>query len=901
MPCHLSTPRAEPRSLASVSLPSSLPPNRWKFLAFRLILAALVVYLLVADNQQYFFHTPLAETGDPAANSLSVLRAEHNAQLYGPYSRWGFDHPGPALFYSEALGEKTLYQSLHLTPAPFNAQVLVVLGLLASFFAAGVGVAARWVRGGVFIVLALLLAALHFTAVGGSFLLLGTWSAYVIPLIFFCLLLAAASVAAGEGADLPLLVLAGGFLVHLHVAQPLFVGPMFLLAYVGLWWSCWRRGRQAADPAIVPVNLSKGNDPTAPTPVAAIPQKVSRLPWRVFRRSHWLAILLAFFFVLPILVDLIFPHGNFHRILEHLRTHKGERHTFNDSLDYFLHFATYYPSLPYAKGTFEGAATLKASQDFLLHHPRTLLLWLGALLSPLLPLAARLWRGKEPVLLGDVAGSTATPEDYVSPAGRWRFLGWLWLVWIVSVGLTLYWGTIQDGEMFYFNAWFDYSIWLVLALLAAGSVADALDAALFRSERAGLWKTGAILACLGLTAAVLVRHPERFHAGDGAEEWAQVQQRAVAEAFTTEPAGTARAKLLVFPADYWENATGIAVQLTRAGRPAYVLPDWEFMFGAGHGFPNWEGLLSQPAETNLDFEVWHVVSNKGAAGNDAARPLMMLDAALVPNGLPIDPAKDAAIRWQGDAVNAPDFTGQGWVGPDTFTSRKDAVVQFRPVPVPADATVRITFDFVEFPFKNRHASERMELRFNGNDLGTLTFTEGAAEPQHVTVPAALWNRYQAVLLTMKFPDAVSLHDTGEAGDMRPFAVDARQMAFSLEAGAEKAIPVATLPTPTPESPAATPELSPSPVPEATPTPEPMVTPEPTATPEFSLTPTETPVVTPAEPLPTPATEMPTETPAPSPAPEPTANLEPTVSPAVSPTPADATETPPPESTPDASA
>lgn len=809
----------------------------------RIALTAVFVYLLVLVNSRYFFHTELYETGDSAANTLSVLRAEHGQELYGPYSRWEFHHPGPALFYSEGWGEFLFYRALHLMPTPFNAQMLVVMGLLLSFFAAGISVAARWVRGGTFLALALALGALHGMAVDGRLLMMSAWSAHVIPLIFFCLLVAAASVGAGQGEDLPLLVLAGGFLVHLHVAQPLFVGPMFFVAYAGLWWSCWRR-------RVVPLALST-EVPSAEVdkekpvaPVVTLPT-ASALPWRVYPRTHRFALLVACGFALPLLVDLVLPHNNLHQILLHLRTYKGERHPLLASVDYFLRFALYHPSLPGVEGRLVGRATPDSLLRLLLHHPEMTFLWAAALLSPFLPLAVRVWRGKDPVLLGGGEASTALPVGYAAPAGRWRFLGWLWIVWGLSVGLTLWWGVLQDGEMFYFNAWFNYSIWYVLALLAAGAVADASDALLFRSEHPWLWRGLALLFCAGFTTFALTRHPERFRADDGNSAENRRQHQTVANRLATEPAGTPRAKLLVFPHDAWQDATGIAVLLTRANRPAYVLPGWANMFGQGHLLPAGDALTTKPADTNPDYEVWHLVP--AAASENPPSAFLLANYQLVPGGLPIDPATEPAMNWEGETANQRNYVAQGWSEGEDKTTERMGVVQFSPRPVPASSTVRITFDFIPFPFAKKHGPQRLVVRYNGNDLGTLSFAEGSSAPQSVVVPAAVWNRYSSTLLTLEFPDAATLLETGEGADPRPFAFLTHKITFALLTDAD----TTTAPAPT-----ETAAPSPSPTPSV---PEPSVT---------MPVPAEPPAPTPAPDAPTPAL-MPENTPSFSPTPEPT--------------------------------
>ncbi len=210
-----------------------MPDKRLPYLALSVGLSAVILAFLIAVNAHYLFHAQLYEDDDLASNSLAVVRAGHFHELYGQYSRWGFHHPGPAVMYTFAWGELLFYHGLHLVPTPYNAQVIMLMVLVSGFLAGGIGVAARWVRSAVFVPLALLFAAVHFTAADPHTWVLCTWMPFVMTMLFFGLLMASASVGAGQGDDLPFLVLAGGFMLNTHVAQPLFVGPLFAVAYGG--------------------------------------------------------------------------------------------------------------------------------------------------------------------------------------------------------------------------------------------------------------------------------------------------------------------------------------------------------------------------------------------------------------------------------------------------------------------------------------------------------------------------------------------------------------------------------------------------------------------------------------------------------------------------------------------
>ena len=784
------------------------------------MLAAAFSALLIQANASFFFKAAHYPLGDVAVNTLSVLRAEHFQEVRGAFSHWGFYHPGPAMLYSEASAEAVLYRWLHLVPAPYNAQLLFTTAILLCFLAAGISVAARWMRSNVFVILAIGLAALHFAAADGNKILFSTWTPYVTPLLFFALLVAAASVAAGQGDDLVLLTLAGCLLLHLHVAQPLFVGPLFVFAYGGLLWSCWRRR--------IPVNTTTPlptdggiSLPTQPVTIG------TAAPWRVYPRTHRFAFLLAVLFALPLLVDLIFGvKSNFHQIVEHVQIHRREGHSLLASFDYLLRFGAYQPSLPHEAAFNSAAVSQQDLVGFVSRHSKMMLLWLGALLSPLLPLAVRLWRGEEAPLLGDAP--SVRPAAYVSPAGRWRFLGCLWIAWAICVGMTLYWGTIQDGDLFYSNAWFDYAVWYVLAILATGAVIDALDAFASRLERPILWRGGLALVCIALVAVFVQRHPKPFLADDNAD--ARAQEHTVVTTLDNEQPGTPRTKLLLFPCDGWQAATGMAVTLLRQERGVKVLPIWGAMFGENLVLKGWEDYTSKPVETNPPFEVWQVVPANLAPTASADRPLVG-NYALVPGGLPIDTAREFTITCQGDSPNDEGYMLTGWSSSEDhttcWTEGKTAWLAFQPRPVPAGANVSVRFDFTPYLPEGKRESQRIQAYFNGLDLGTLTVTGQVGSPSQFVVPGATWNKYASGLLVLKFPDAISPREARQGADVHLLAFRMRGITFATIPPAEVPATNADPVIPKVESePASTPEMTPEPTPATNPATEATLSPSP---------------------------------------------------------------------------
>jgi hypothetical protein len=406
---------------AAAQFPASQSKTAWWqrtcFLALLLFTAVLV------NNSELVFHTRLYEADDYAANSLQVLKAKHFSETLGNYCRFGFHHPGPAFFYVFGLGEFLFFDATHLVPTPFNGQLIALYALSAFFFAATLSLVAMKLNrtaAGWFLGLSLLLAAGHFGAVSkffqfvpGSIGFLTPWPPCFIVLPFLCFLVAAGSVAAGHGKDLPLMTLAGCFLVHGHVAMPVFVVPLTLVAYGALWVEARRAAQR-------PTNL--------------------------FRRQHWLAAGIITLFLLPIAIDFFANNpSNFGLIVAHLRTSYGEGKGVLQSLLYFLHFGAYaaYPSQqPIPSFDQFDAAGLRS---FLFLHWRAYAAWVGTIF---LFIATTRSRRNAPKLL--------------------RRMG---LALIAATALSVVWGWIQEGPMFDYNTLFIFAIYYAWLLMVALSLA----------------------------------------------------------------------------------------------------------------------------------------------------------------------------------------------------------------------------------------------------------------------------------------------------------------------------------------------------------------------------------------------------------------------------------------------
>ncbi len=527
-------------------------------------LAAIIFAAIVLNDAQVIFHSYQYEINDVASNSLQVVDAKRFHNVLGNYSRFGFYHPGPAFFYVYALGEALFYDATHLVPTPFNAQFIALDALSAFFFGATLALVARHLGGARsrwFVGLALLLAAWHFGAVGRFYEfipggLFCIWPPCVLVMPFLCFLVASASVASGAGRDLPLMTLAGCFLVHGHAGQPLFVIPITLLAYGGLVHH-WRIA---------------GSQPQL-------------RPWRIFWRQHWFSGALIVAFLIPIAIDIITNHPhNIHLVLDHIRANQGERKEFLRSLLYFLQFGAYtaypssphfddltaYPNFPYipAFDAFDASGTLL----FFRTHWRAYGLWLVAVL---LPLAMLLKRAKH---LPDRSAPTTTEAAHPAKIEIKRFLWWMYVVLGTAIALTIVWGCLQDGPMFYFNALFNFAIYFGFLIIFAVAVVLWIENRLLTDQSASspsqpaTWRNRmrtygpAVIALLAV--AVLAQEARRFRSAPTDQNQQRMFATSLERALKSDPT---HSKVLMFEAPAWAEALGVALYLHRSRHPWTVV------------------------------------------------------------------------------------------------------------------------------------------------------------------------------------------------------------------------------------------------------------------------------------------------------------------------------------------
>jgi hypothetical protein len=173
--------------------------------------------------------------GDWAMLELRVLDVGgSDPPLVGPYSRYGWNHPGPLLFWVLAL-------PYHLTGRQPWALLVAAAGINA--VALGATLWLVWRRGGPLLVALASAVLVLVTSTIGVEYLRDPWNPWVTVLPFALFVVAVWSTLDGDGWGPPLVAVVGSFLVQAHVGFAPLVAAGVLLALAG--WLVGRRPRRS--------------------------------------------------------------------------------------------------------------------------------------------------------------------------------------------------------------------------------------------------------------------------------------------------------------------------------------------------------------------------------------------------------------------------------------------------------------------------------------------------------------------------------------------------------------------------------------------------------------------------------------------------------------------------------
>jgi len=214
--------------------------------AIAVVLPLVVIAVVVAIRAGYF-----VPHSDYAVQELAMQEAALAQRLLGPYSRFGFNHPGPMLFYANVpaylLLGKNAGMSLILTRFVIDGTCIALILVLVDRIGRRT---AAWGAG---------LGLVVFELRAGLEWFRDPWNPYVVVLpMVLALVTGAALVDAPPGRRwrAVVLVVAGSFAVQSHLGSAPLVALALLLGAVGFIRSAWRPGARV--PALVDAVVAIG-------------------------------------------------------------------------------------------------------------------------------------------------------------------------------------------------------------------------------------------------------------------------------------------------------------------------------------------------------------------------------------------------------------------------------------------------------------------------------------------------------------------------------------------------------------------------------------------------------------------------------------------------------------------
>jgi hypothetical protein len=198
------------------------PVARWGpwLIGAAVILPALAALVRVVGQRWY-------PAGDWAMLELRTRDVgTRHTPLVGPYSRYGWNHPGPLLFWYYAIPYR-------LTGA--QSWSLLASAALANAAAMGATVAFAWRRGRLALAAITGLGLVILVAHLDLALLWDPWNPWVTVLPFGLLVVAAWAASDGDRWGLPVAVLTGAFLVQSHIGFALLAAGLLAWAAFGAW------------------------------------------------------------------------------------------------------------------------------------------------------------------------------------------------------------------------------------------------------------------------------------------------------------------------------------------------------------------------------------------------------------------------------------------------------------------------------------------------------------------------------------------------------------------------------------------------------------------------------------------------------------------------------------------
>lgn len=468
--------------------------------SFPFFFVACMLSLWLA-SRGFILGGPVLESGDYAANALQIDRAKIFQELLGNYSRWHFNHTGPAFFYVYAFSENIFFDWLKFVASPHQAHVLGGMLLQSIFVASACTIIYRATKRftGSLAFFAAVLLVMALVNVGG---MNSIWPPHVLFGPFLLMCVASAYAFLGSTKSLYMLVIAACFCVHGHVAQPLLVIPITALG--GFGW--FQRSRSAG---------------LTYTGIA-----VKIIP----------CVVVILIFLLPILLDLLINRpSNLHKILAYAHAEHGATPSLKDAVVYVM---GYWLFLPHPENGVDGSLAIA-------------MCYVGVFLSAVICLGA--------IRPGAFVFHQSADRDSLS------FQRMLSVISLISIALSIIWGTRITGPLYEFNAFYVYALVAVSVYIGLEIFAD--FAAWLGLKRPGVLV--AIVSVLVIGVACSRQNPPF-----SAEETFLRPHPVIGD----QLAGKAVA--IDFPIhSQWPQATALMLDVVRSGGVTRINKDWGFMMG----------------------------------------------------------------------------------------------------------------------------------------------------------------------------------------------------------------------------------------------------------------------------------------------------------------------------------
>ncbi|MCP5054320.1 MAG: hypothetical protein GY940_44540 [bacterium] len=260
------------------------------------IVAFGVIFLLVHRDH---FSGRLMELSDQASYAIQIIEAQNFDVLVGPYSRFGFNHPGPILFYYHALMEPLIW--FIRTPMGIHLFSQFLLNLFFLFLVLQIVYRSYKNKLAVYLFfICLLVGLLPITPK----VFISIWPPHVLVIPMVLCALSAIQVALGKSRYFPELALSAVFILQCNLSGALIVLPVSAIA-MGLFFM-----RQKKDPL------------------------------RNTRRKKWILIFTLLFVVIsftpPLLEELRPGEGNLTKIYRFYQNKEPGSHSFKDVSHYLL-------------------------------------------------------------------------------------------------------------------------------------------------------------------------------------------------------------------------------------------------------------------------------------------------------------------------------------------------------------------------------------------------------------------------------------------------------------------------------------------------------------------------------------------------------------------------------------